>query len=158
MHIIYILMFQLVNLTLYTCAYLPKAGSKAFSDLTADEISDLWLTAQKVGSRLECHHKASSVTFTIQASNRYILTRLDSILTSCLGTSLDLNCFDVCQYLRMDPRQDRQYLMYISISSPRKVGDFEKNDEIYDAVRYISDNSCNRIIPLNLELNKSFCD
>ena len=35
---------------------------------------------------------------------------------------------------------------------PRKVGDFEKNDEIYDAVSYISEKSCYWIIPLNLEL------
>lgn len=39
---------------------------------------------------------------------------------------------------------------------PRKVGDFEKNDEIYDAVRYISEKSCNWIIPLNLELKMFF--
>ncbi|KAK2980415.1 hypothetical protein RJ640_025261 [Escallonia rubra] len=40
---------------------------KRFVDLTTDETSDLWITAKKVGSRLEYHHKASSLAFTIQA-------------------------------------------------------------------------------------------
>nr|DAD33964.1 TPA_asm: hypothetical protein HUJ06_012815 [Nelumbo nucifera] len=44
----------------------PRREVKRFIDLTADEISDLWLTAQKVGCQLEHHHKASSLTFTIQ--------------------------------------------------------------------------------------------
>ncbi|GER54994.1 bis(5'-adenosyl)-triphosphatase-like protein [Striga asiatica] len=35
-------------------------------DLTADEVSDLWLSAQKIGSRLETYHKASSLTYAIQ--------------------------------------------------------------------------------------------
>ena len=39
---------------------------KRFADLTADETCDLWLTAQKVGSRLEEYHKASSLTLAIQ--------------------------------------------------------------------------------------------
>ncbi|KAK3025834.1 hypothetical protein RJ639_041282 [Escallonia herrerae] len=39
---------------------------KRFVDLTTDETSDLWITAKKVGSRLEYHHKASSLTFAIQ--------------------------------------------------------------------------------------------
>ncbi|KAK9998994.1 hypothetical protein SO802_018597 [Lithocarpus litseifolius] len=39
---------------------------KRFVDLTVDETSDLWLTAQKIGSQLECYHKSSSLTFTIQ--------------------------------------------------------------------------------------------
>lgn len=41
---------------------------KRFVDLTADETSDLWITAQKVGSQLEGYHKASSLTFSIQVS------------------------------------------------------------------------------------------
>ncbi|CAI9776546.1 unnamed protein product [Fraxinus pennsylvanica] len=39
---------------------------KRFVDLSADETSDIWLTAQKVGQQLESYHKASSLTFTIQ--------------------------------------------------------------------------------------------
>ncbi|KAK6163913.1 hypothetical protein DH2020_000777 [Rehmannia glutinosa] len=39
---------------------------KRFVDLTADEIRDLWLSAQKIGCQLESYHKASSLTFTIQ--------------------------------------------------------------------------------------------
>ncbi|KAL5720743.1 bis(5'-adenosyl)-triphosphatase [Ranunculus cassubicifolius] len=44
----------------------PKREVKRFVDLTADETSDLWMTAQKVGGRLENYHKASSLTLTIQ--------------------------------------------------------------------------------------------
>jgi hypothetical protein len=52
----------------------PRREVKRFVDLTADEISDLWLTAQKVGSQLEHYHKASSLTFTIQV--RQLLVEL----------------------------------------------------------------------------------
>ncbi|CDP04016.1 unnamed protein product [Coffea canephora] len=73
---------------------------KRFVDLTADEISDLWLTAQKVGSQLESYHKASSLTFAIQ-----------------------------------DGTQAGQTVPHVHIHIvPRKGGDFEKNDEIYDAI------------------------
>ncbi|PQQ05969.1 bis(5-adenosyl)-triphosphatase [Prunus yedoensis var. nudiflora] len=44
----------------------PRREVKRFVDLTTDETSDLWITAQKVGSRLETYHKASSLTLTIQ--------------------------------------------------------------------------------------------
>ncbi|KAH7864303.1 hypothetical protein Vadar_028052 [Vaccinium darrowii] len=73
---------------------------KRFVDLTAEETSDLWLTAQKVGKRLEHHHKASSLTFAIQ-----------------------------------DGPQAGQSVPHVHIHIlPRKGGDFEKNDEIYDAI------------------------
>ncbi|PSR94998.1 Bifunctional bis(5'-adenosyl)-triphosphatase/adenylylsulfatase [Actinidia chinensis var. chinensis] len=78
----------------------PRREVKRFVDLTAEETSDLWLTAQKVGSRLEDHHKASSLTFAIQ-----------------------------------DGPQAGQTVPHVHIHIlPRKGGDFEKNDEIYDAI------------------------
>ncbi|XP_019055550.1 PREDICTED: bifunctional bis(5'-adenosyl)-triphosphatase/adenylylsulfatase FHIT [Nelumbo nucifera] len=78
----------------------PRREVKRFIDLTADEISDLWLTAQKVGCQLEHHHKASSLTFTIQ-----------------------------------DGPQAGQTVPHVHIHIlPRRSGDFEKNDEIYDAI------------------------
>ncbi|GMN23228.1 hypothetical protein TIFTF001_000038 [Ficus carica] len=73
---------------------------KRFVDLTTDETSDLWITAQKVGSQLEGYHKASSLTFSIQ-----------------------------------DGPQAGQTVPHVHIHIvPRKGGDFEKNDEIYDAI------------------------
>ncbi|KAA8543614.1 hypothetical protein F0562_021640 [Nyssa sinensis] len=73
---------------------------KRFVDLTADETCDLWLTAQKVGGRLEYHHKASSLTFTIQ-----------------------------------DGPQSGQTVPHVHIHIlPRKMGDFENNDDVYDAI------------------------
>lgn len=78
----------------------PRREVKRFVDLTVDETSDLWLTAQKVGSQLECYHKASSLTFTIQ-----------------------------------DGPQAGQTVPHVHVHIlPRKVGDFERNDEIYDAI------------------------
>ncbi|KAL2333108.1 hypothetical protein Fmac_014321 [Flemingia macrophylla] len=78
----------------------PKREVKRFVDLTADETSDLWLTAQKVGGQLESYHKASSLTFAIQ-----------------------------------DGPQAGQTVPHVHIHViPRKIGDFEKNDEIYDAI------------------------
>ncbi|KAK4370275.1 hypothetical protein RND71_009750 [Anisodus tanguticus] len=71
-----------------------------FAELTADETSDLWLTAQKVGKQLESYHKASSLTFAIQ-----------------------------------DGPQAGQTVPHVHIHIiPRKSGDFEKNDKIYDAL------------------------
>ncbi|XP_022642806.1 bifunctional bis(5'-adenosyl)-triphosphatase/adenylylsulfatase FHIT isoform X2 [Vigna radiata var. radiata] len=48
----------------------PKREVKRFVDLTADETSDLWLTAQKVGKQLESYHKASSLTLAIQMDEK----------------------------------------------------------------------------------------
>ncbi|KAK7387317.1 hypothetical protein VNO78_28035 [Psophocarpus tetragonolobus] len=78
----------------------PLLPVKRFADLSSDETSDLWLTAQKVGRQLESYHKASSLTFAIQ-----------------------------------DGPQAGQTVPHVHIHLiPRKSGDFEKNDEIYDAM------------------------
>eukprot|EP00268_Persea_americana_P039303 TRINITY_DN38914_c0_g1_i3.p2 TRINITY_DN38914_c0_g1~~TRINITY_DN38914_c0_g1_i3.p2 ORF type:complete len:108 (+),score=29.09 TRINITY_DN38914_c0_g1_i3:1007-1330(+) len=69
-------------------------------ELTAEETSDLWLTAKDVGGRLEHYYEASSLTFTIQ-----------------------------------DGPQAGQTVPHVHIHViPRKGGDFENNDEIYDAI------------------------
>ncbi|XP_060205503.1 bifunctional bis(5'-adenosyl)-triphosphatase/adenylylsulfatase FHIT-like [Lycium barbarum] len=78
----------------------PRREVQRFAELTADETSDLWLTAQKVGKQLESYHKASSLTFAIQ-----------------------------------DGPQAGQTVPHVHIHIiPCKSGDFEKNDEIYDAL------------------------
>ncbi|XP_021735322.1 bifunctional bis(5'-adenosyl)-triphosphatase/adenylylsulfatase FHIT-like isoform X2 [Chenopodium quinoa] len=78
----------------------PRREVKRFADLTGDETCDLWLTAQKIGSKLEHYHKASSLTLAIQ-----------------------------------DGPQAGQTVPHVHIHIiPRKTGDFEKNDEIYDAI------------------------
>ncbi|ERN20131.1 hypothetical protein AMTR_s00066p00069150 [Amborella trichopoda] len=77
-----------------------KREVKRFVDLTVEETSDLWLTAQKVGARLEAHYNASSLTFAVQ-----------------------------------DGPQAGQTVPHMHVHIlPRKGGDFEKNDEIYDAI------------------------
>ncbi|XP_042028186.1 bifunctional bis(5'-adenosyl)-triphosphatase/adenylylsulfatase FHIT-like isoform X1 [Salvia splendens] len=78
----------------------PRRDVKRFTDLTGDETSDLWFTAQKIGRQLESYHKASSLTLAIQ-----------------------------------DGPQAGQTVPHVHIHIlPRKGGDFEKNDEIYDAI------------------------
>ncbi|CAH9086607.1 unnamed protein product [Cuscuta europaea] len=78
----------------------PKREVMRFADLSADEISDLWCIAQKIGGHLESYHSASSLTFAIQ-----------------------------------DGPQAGQTVPHVHIHIiPRKAGDFEKNDEIYDAL------------------------
>lgn len=78
----------------------PRREVKRFVDLTADETSDLWFMAKKVGSQLEKFHSATSLTFAIQ-----------------------------------DGPQAGQTVPHVHIHIiPRTGGDFEKNDEIYDAI------------------------
>ncbi|XP_076940124.1 bifunctional bis(5'-adenosyl)-triphosphatase/adenylylsulfatase FHIT-like [Bidens hawaiensis] len=78
----------------------PKREVKRFVDLTAEEATDLWISAHKIGKQLENYHKASSLTFTIQ-----------------------------------DGPQAGQTVPHVHIHIvPRKDGDFENNDEIYDAI------------------------
>nr|GMD73198.1 bifunctional bis(5'-adenosyl)-triphosphatase/adenylylsulfatase FHIT [Ipomoea batatas] len=83
-----------------TFAKLALREVKRFIDLTADETSDLWSAAQKIGRQLESYHNASSLTFAIQ-----------------------------------DGPQAGQTVPHVHVHIiPRKSGDFEKNDEIYDAL------------------------
>ncbi|KAG9443386.1 hypothetical protein H6P81_014726 [Aristolochia fimbriata] len=78
----------------------PLLPVKRFVDLSPEETSDLWLSAQQVGGRLEQHYNASSITFAIQ-----------------------------------DGPQAGQTVPHVHIHIiPRKANDFEKNDEIYDAM------------------------
>ncbi|XP_071738020.1 bifunctional bis(5'-adenosyl)-triphosphatase/adenylylsulfatase FHIT-like isoform X2 [Rutidosis leptorrhynchoides] len=87
------LSYALVNLR-------PLLPVKRFVDLTTEETSDLWISAQKIGKQLESYHKASSLTFAIQ-----------------------------------DGPQAGQTVPHVHIHIvPRRGGDFENNDEIYDAI------------------------
>lgn len=79
------IMVYSVDLTYVHVLIIPKREVKRVVDLTADETSDLWLMAQKVGKQLESYHKASSLTFTIQVrpiSSRFLFACL--LLVSCV--------------------------------------------------------------------------
>lgn len=78
----------------------PKRLVQRFTELTAEETSDLWFMAQRVGTKLQDHFKASSLTFAIQ-----------------------------------DGPEAGQSVPHVHIHIlPRKVGDFERNDVIYDLI------------------------
>ncbi|KAJ0043225.1 hypothetical protein Pint_17879 [Pistacia integerrima] len=111
-----------VDLTYVHVLIVPKREVKRVVDLTADETSDLWLMAQKVGKQLESYHKASSLTFTIQA--------LPSVLK--LG---QCNCMIFLRMEAHDGPEAGQTVPHVHIHIlPRKSGDFERNDQIYDAI------------------------
>ncbi|KAL4558469.1 hypothetical protein LXL04_036669 [Taraxacum kok-saghyz] len=95
------LFFLVISLNKYKLGSLAYTREvKRFVDLTTEETSDLWISAQKIGKQLENHHKASSLTFAIQ-----------------------------------DGPQAGQTVPHVHIHIvPRKGGDFENNDEIYDAI------------------------
>jgi bis(5'-adenosyl)-triphosphatase len=44
----------------------PLRVVQRFSELSSAEVADLWQLAQRVGSRLEAHYAASSLTLAIQ--------------------------------------------------------------------------------------------
>lgn len=78
----------------------PKRVVARFAELSPDEVSDLWLLAQRVGTALEPHYGASSLTLAIQ-----------------------------------DGPQAGQTVPHVHVHVlPRKPGDFERNDEVYDAI------------------------
>ncbi|OIW14113.1 hypothetical protein TanjilG_21253 [Lupinus angustifolius] len=59
------LSFAFVNLR-------PIVPVKRVADLTAEEITEMWIIAQKLGRKLESYHKASSLTFVIQKIQKYL--------------------------------------------------------------------------------------
>lgn len=70
---------------------------KRFVDLSADETSDLWLTAREVGGHLERYYGASSLTFAIQVilvdfNSHCTLYKL--IMFNILCASIIIMCLD----------------------------------------------------------------
>ncbi|EGC28284.1 hypothetical protein DICPUDRAFT_160396 [Dictyostelium purpureum] len=63
------LSFALVNLKPVLPGHVlvcPKRVVPRFKDLTKDEITDLWVSAQKISSIIETHFKGDSLTYAIQ--------------------------------------------------------------------------------------------
>ena len=78
----------------------PKRVVHRFADLSPEEVADLWSLSQRVGSVVEKHYSATSLTLTIQ-----------------------------------DGPEAGQTVPHVHVHVlPRKSGDFEKNDEIYDVI------------------------
>ncbi|XP_038876563.1 bifunctional bis(5'-adenosyl)-triphosphatase/adenylylsulfatase FHIT isoform X2 [Benincasa hispida] len=89
----------------------PKREVQRFADLTVDETCDLWLAAQRVGRQLELYHKASSLTFAIQA-------------VRCLGWSITMCGGATCK--KTVRRQDKLYPMFTFIFSQGRVAILRK--------------------------------
>jgi diadenosine tetraphosphate (Ap4A) HIT family hydrolase len=78
----------------------PRRPAPRFADLTAEEVADLWLLAQRVGSGVLRHFGGDALTLTIQ-----------------------------------DGPAAGQTVAHVHIHvMPRKPGDFEPNDKVYDAI------------------------
>eukprot|EP00241_Pyramimonas_parkeae_P008116 CAMPEP_0114239012 /NCGR_PEP_ID=MMETSP0058-20121206/8224_1 /TAXON_ID=36894 /ORGANISM="Pyramimonas parkeae, CCMP726" /LENGTH=168 /DNA_ID=CAMNT_0001351147 /DNA_START=274 /DNA_END=780 /DNA_ORIENTATION=+ len=78
----------------------PRRVVRRFQELSPEEVTDLWMLAQRVGSKIEPHFQASALTMAIQ-----------------------------------DGPAAGQTVPHVHIHIlPRKVGDFENNDEIYDKI------------------------
>ncbi|GAX76144.1 hypothetical protein CEUSTIGMA_g3588.t1 [Chlamydomonas eustigma] len=78
----------------------PKRVVQRFKDLSPEEVVDLWLLAQRVGSTIEPHFLATSLTYAIQ-----------------------------------DGPMAGQTVPHVHIHVlPRKANDFERNDDVYDAI------------------------
>ncbi len=81
--------------------FVPRRVVPRFAQLTAEEVADVWLLAQRCGAALEAHFGAVSLTFAIQ-----------------------------------DGPAAGQTVPHCHIHLlPRRAGDFERNDEVYDRVR-----------------------
>ena len=129
----------------------PRREVKRFADLSSDEISDLWVTTKEVGARLEQYHKASSLTFAIQVWSALQFYCCSVLILSVLITQICyglLSCYILCWHTwnclltsditYQDGPEAGQTVPHVHIHViPRKKGDFEKNDEIYDAVHDI---------------------
>ncbi|KAJ6885268.1 hypothetical protein NC652_032073 [Populus alba x Populus x berolinensis] len=89
---------------LYMCLSVQGGEVKRLNDLSADETSDLWLTAKKVGGQLESFYMATS-------SHIYHPSKI------------------VPRWAAAGQSVPHVHVHII----PRKESDFEKNDEIYDA-------------------------
>jgi len=75
-----------------------------FSDLSLEEVADIWALAQRVGTTVERHFSATSLTLTIQ-----------------------------------DGTDAGQTVPHVHIHIlPRRPGDFDRNDEIYDEIDHAS--------------------
>ncbi|XP_056316550.1 bis(5'-adenosyl)-triphosphatase [Danio aesculapii] len=79
----------------------PLRVVERFRDLRPDEVTDLFMTTQRVSSQIEKHFQASSLTICVQ-----------------------------------DGHEAGQTVKHVHVHVlPRKAGDFEKNDSIYDELQ-----------------------
>jgi bis(5'-adenosyl)-triphosphatase len=80
----------------------PKRVVKRFAGLTHDEVTDLFVSAQKVLSAIEREYNATSCTLAIQ-----------------------------------DGQDAGQTVEHVHLHIvPRRPGDFQRNDDVYDKVRF----------------------
>ncbi|KAA0707972.1 Bis(5'-adenosyl)-triphosphatase [Triplophysa tibetana] len=99
----------------------PFESSKRFRDLHPDEVSDLFMTTQRVADVIEKHFQATSLTIALQ-----------------------------------DGPEAGQTVKHVHVHVlPRKTGDFERNDSIYDESDRQQQKQVVRMTSANL-LQKSF--
>ncbi|GLC72496.1 hypothetical protein PLESTF_001253800 [Pleodorina starrii] len=96
-----------------------KRVVQRFADLTPEEVSDLWLLAQRIGRVVEPHYGAQSLTLAIQDG-------------ACAGGSGSLGLGSGVGGGGPRPGQTVPHV-HIHVL-PRKAGDFPRNDQVYDEI------------------------
>lgn len=98
----------------------PKRVVARFAELAPEEVADLWCLAQRVGTAVEPHFSAQSLTLAIQ-----------------------------------DGPQAGQTVPHVHVHIlPRRPGDFQRNDEVYDAIDEASQDAAASHTGEKLDLDK----
>ncbi|TRZ02719.1 hypothetical protein DNTS_004541 [Danionella cerebrum] len=115
----------------------PLRVVERFRDLRPDEVTDLFMTTQQVANQIEKHFHSSSLTIAIQDGPEAGQTvKLEGIFpfhtstnsSEMTGAGIRPESENVPVSLR-SPTHVHVHVL------PRRAGDFQKNDSIYDEVR-----------------------
>lgn len=72
----------------------PKRSVGRFVDLSAEEVTDLWLTAQRVGQKLQPFWEGTALTLSIQVHPLNVFFILFAYVAIKLGTNI-MECLDL---------------------------------------------------------------
>ncbi|CAI2179456.1 7786_t:CDS:2 [Funneliformis geosporum] len=102
----------------------PIRVVQRYRDLNPDEVTDLFLNAQKIGQVVEREYQGTSLTLTIQASKKIIIYILYLYVFIKLPKSII-----------QDGPEAGQTVPHCHLHIiPRKVGDWANNDDIYEDI------------------------
>ena len=115
----------------------PRRPAPRFADLTAEEVADLWLLAQRVGAGVLRHFGGDALTLTIQVKEQPAprLTGRPSSQPTPDPPPLNFPNPNQPPLSLQDGPAAGQTVPHVHIHvMPRTPGDFEPNDKVYDAI------------------------